>query len=112
MLALLTAALVALPGGARGTVLIDPALPVCAVDAPCGAPDRHDMLAFWRGGRRFATAATDGRGRYFVVLPAGRYTVTTPRRRAGIGRGLSPKAIVVRRGRFVRADFTLDIGIR
>jgi hypothetical protein len=107
----LTTAVALSTGGLHGTVVIDPARPVCAVGQSCSAPDRYDVLAFWQSGRRIAQTKTDGAGTYRVTLPAGIYTVTAPRHR-GIGRGLRPSRVTVAHGRYTRANFTLDIGIR
>jgi hypothetical protein len=108
---LLTATVALSSGGLHGTVVIDPARPVCAVGQPCSAPDRYDVLAFWRSGRRIAQTKTDAKGSYRVTLPAGIYAVTAPRHK-GIGRGLRPSRVTVLRGRYARANFSLDIGIR
>jgi hypothetical protein len=109
--AFLVAAALALPSGLHGTVIINPARPVCIADEPCWAPDRGDVLVFSRDGKRVAQTRTDANGRYRVRLPAGTYTATAPRHQ-GIGRGLQPSRVVVPRGRYARANFTLDIGIR
>ena len=103
--------LLSVPGGLHGTVLIDPARPVCMVGKSCSAPDKHDVLVFRHTGRRPVTARTDDRGRYRVTLAPGRYSVSAPRR-SKIGRGLLPKTVVVARGRYARVNFTIDIGIR
>ena len=109
---LLALALLAPSGsGLHGRVVISPARPVCIKDQPCTAPDKNDVLAFWRSGRRVASTRTDSAGRYSVSLPRGRYRVTAPKR-SGIGRGLSPSAVVVPSGRYARVNFSLDIGIR
>ena len=97
--------------GLYGRVVISPARPVCVVGKPCTAPDKNDVLAFWRSGRRVASARTDARGDYRVRLAPGRYRVTAPRL-GGIGRGLDPSEVIVPRGRFARVNFALDIGIR
>jgi hypothetical protein len=107
----LTAAIALSTSGLHGTVIINPARPVCLADEPCWAPDSGDVLVFSRGGRRIAQTRTDAHGRYRVKLPAGIYTATAPRHQ-GIGRGLQPSRVVVPRGRYGSADFTLDIGIR
>ena len=105
------ASLIALSSGLHGTVVIDPARPVCVAGQSCSAPDPHDVLAFWRGGRRAAVVRTDAHGRYRLKLAPGRYTVTAPRHR-GPGRGIAPRRVTVSRGRYVRVNFTLDVGIR
>jgi hypothetical protein len=107
----LTAALALSTSGLHGTVVIDPAKPVCIVGQSCSAPDKYDVLAFERGGRRIAQVRTNAYGKYRVALHAGVYAVTAPRRN-GIGRGLQPRRVVVPSGRYARANFTLDIGIR
>jgi hypothetical protein len=108
------AALVAASGtsgsGLYGKVVISPARPVCAVGEPCTAPDRDDVLTFWRRGRRVATARTTAKGSYRIALAPGRYAVTV--RRRAIGRGLEPTRATVLRCRYARVNFTLDIGIR
>jgi hypothetical protein len=109
------AALVVVSGssgsGLYGKVVISPARPVCTAGESCTAPDRNDMLTFWRGGRRVAIARTNAAGSYRVALAPGRYVVKVKRPR-GIGRGLEPVRATVPRGRYARVNFTLDIGIR
>ncbi len=107
----LSTALTLYTGGLRGTVMIDPAQPVCRVAESCSAPDRYDVLAFKRNGKRIAQTRTDGAGRYHIALSPGTYIVVAPRRQ-GIGRGLQPSRVVVPRSRYARVNFTLDIGIR
>jgi hypothetical protein len=97
--------------GLYGKVVISPARPVCVVGQPCTAPDKNDVLAFWRQGRRVRAVHTSEEGRYRVSLAPGRYTVTA-RRDAAIGRGLEPQHVVVPRARYARVNFSLDIGIR
>jgi hypothetical protein len=97
--------------GLYGHVVISPSRPVCVVGKPCTAPDKNDVLAFWRSGRRVASARTDASGDYRTRLAAGRYRVTAPRH-AAVGRGLKPSEVVVPTGRFARVNFALDIGIR
>ena len=108
----LAASLITLASGLQGTVVIDPARPVCVVGEPCSAPDANDVLVFWRTGRRVAAVRTDAQGRYRKTLAPGRYTVTAPRHRGGIGRGLVPRRVTVSRGRYARVNFRLDVGIR
>jgi hypothetical protein len=97
--------------GLYGRVVISPARPVCIAGQPCTAPDKNDLLAFWRSGRRVAGTRTDGNGRYRISLAPGRYRVTAPRHGA-IGRGLTPSQVVVPTSRFAHVNFALDIGIR
>jgi len=109
------AALVAVSAGTGsglyGNVVISPARPVCVVGQPCTAPDKNDVLAFWRQGRRVRTARTSEEGRYRVSLAPGRYAVTA-KRSGPIGRGLQSVHVVVPRARYARVNFSLDIGIR
>jgi hypothetical protein len=97
--------------GLYGKVLIDPAMPVCKIGTPCSRPAKDLKLAFVRNGRVVKTTTTDDLGRYRVALPAGRYAVR-PRVQPDFLQGFQPTRATVRRGRFVRRDFTLDIGIR
>jgi hypothetical protein len=109
------AALVTVSGstgsGLYGKVVISPARPVCAAGESCTAPDRNDVLTFWRDNRRVAIAHTNAAGSYRVALAPGRYVVKVKRPR-GIGRGLAPTRATVPRGHYARVNFTLDIGIR
>jgi hypothetical protein len=109
------AALVAVSGttgtGLYGKVVISPAQPVCAVGESCTAPDKGDVLSFWLRGRRVASTRTTSEGRYRVALAPGRYTVRA-KHGGPIGRGLTPTHALVRRGRYARVNFSLDIGIR
>jgi hypothetical protein len=99
------------PGsGLYGRVVIDPAQPVCRVGVPCTAPAKNTWLTFSARGRSVVRARTDARGRYRVALRPGSYAVSAGSR--AIGRGVEPTRAVVRTGRYRRADFTLDIGIR
>ena len=100
----------ALPSGVSGTVLIDPARPVCSIYQPCSAPDPNEVLAFWHGTRRVATARTSIDGHFRIALAPGLYRVTLPRR-AAMTR-LSPVQIRVPRGRFLRVTIRVDVGIR
>jgi hypothetical protein len=99
-------------GGLYGHVVIDPARPVCMVGQSCAAPDPYDLLTFRRGTRIVRRARTRADGAYRVRLPAGVYAVAAARASAGIGRGLRPVRVRVKQGRYTRADFVLDIGIR
>jgi hypothetical protein len=76
---------------------------------PCSEPANGAVLVFARSGRT-ARVRVDAHGRYRVSLAPGTYAVrVTPP--AGIGRGVEPRTLVVRRGD-VRRDFMIDTGIR
>jgi Carboxypeptidase regulatory-like domain len=96
--------------GLHGRVLIDPATPVCRAGTDCTAPAKGVRLRFSRQGRLVATARTDSSGRYRVTLRPGTYAVAVARQ--AVGRGLEPRRVIVRAGRYRRVDFSLDIGIR
>jgi len=92
----------------HGVVTRGPTKPVCEMTTPCSEPAAHVKLVFHRPGVDVVTT-TDARGRYFVRLRRGTYTVRispVPR----IGRGIDPATVVVRAP--MRADFTIDTGIR
>jgi len=97
--------------GVHGTVLIDPARPVCAVAEPCSAPDAREQLVFWRGTTRVATTTTASNGAFRVVLAPGVYRVTLPHRRP-LRATIAPMEIRIPRGRDIRVVFRVDIGIR
>jgi hypothetical protein len=104
-----------LPALARGSedigiVMRGPITPVCRVDVPCDEPAANVVLVFSRAGRVVARTTTRRDGRYLLTLRPGRYTVTTARRT--IGAGLTPRIVLVPRGRVVRVDFDLDTGLR
>jgi hypothetical protein len=97
--------------GLYGTVLIEPAMPVCKLGTSCSRPAKELKLAFVRNGRVVGTTTTDNRGRYRIALPAGRYAVR-PSVQHGLRQALEPATARVPRGRFARHDLKLDIGIR
>jgi hypothetical protein len=99
-------------GGLYGTVRIKPGIPVCRVGTSCTRPARGFRLAFFRNGRKVATATTDARGRYRVSLDSGRYAVHAGRRATSRKAGLQPLRVAVPNGRFAKRDFTYDVGIR
>jgi hypothetical protein len=107
---LVAAAALAAAAGISGSVVIDPAKPVCQVGQPCTAPDAHEQLVFWRGTSRVAAIQTDDAGRFTVRLAPGIYRLTLPRRKT-MAR-LTPTSVRVPSGRVVRVTFHLDIGIR
>jgi hypothetical protein len=98
--------------GLRGVVLIDPAFPVCRDDVPCTKPAKHVWLLFARNGRTVARTRTTDNGSYRIPLAPGTYAVTSPTHTAGKGQGLTPQRVTVRRGRYRRVEFRLDVGIR
>lgn len=110
MLALVLAAVVG-ASGVHGSVLVDPARPVCAVGVPCTRPDAHEVVAFWRGTRRMGTTVTDADGTFRVALPPGLYRVTLPRRH-GPGGAATPRTIRIPRGGFASVTIRVDVGIR
>jgi hypothetical protein len=93
--------------GLRGTVLIDPASPLCKPGSPCTQPAAHTLLKFWRKGRLVANTRTDRRGRYRIALRPRTYTVTS----TGTA-PLKPARITVATGRYRRVTFRIDTGIR
>jgi len=92
-----------------GTVLLDPAQPLCRVGHPCTKPLAHFKLVFWRHGRVAARVVTDSRGRYRVTLPPAVYGVTTPSHPQS---GLRPRRITVSSLSHVTRNFRYDAGIR
>ena len=92
-----------------GTVLLDPAQPVCRVGHPCTKPLAHFKLVFWRHGRVAARVVTDSKGRYRITLSPAIYGVTTPSRPQS---GLRPQRITVPSFSHVTRNFRFDAGIR
>jgi hypothetical protein len=103
-----TAAVGRTGSGLRGTVLIEPAFPVCHADQPCTKPAGDVLLVFMRRGVAHRThTAKDGT--YRLRLAPGKYRVAAP----GPGRRvLDPTTVLVPRVGYRRVTFTLDIGIR
>jgi hypothetical protein len=100
----------AVTSGLRGVVMRGPIKPVCDVSKPCEEPAAGLILRFSRNGVLVARVKTGSRGGYRVTLRPGRYAVTTPNRRPGMG--LQPELVRVPRGRVARVDFHLDTGIQ
>ena len=94
--------------GFRGYVKRGPTMPVCRVGVPCTAPAKDVKLRFSRAGKLAATATTNDRGWYRVVLPAGRYTVSVNAKGSAFG----PRTATAQKGRMIRRDFLIDTGIR
>jgi hypothetical protein len=96
--------------GLRGVVMRGPIKPVCDESDPCEEPAAGIVLRFKRDGVIVARVRTGSAGGYRVKLRPGRYGVTTPTRRPGIG--LTPAVVRVPKGRVARVDFHLDTGIQ
>ena len=96
--------------GLQGRVMRGPIMPVCRVNVPCDAPAKGLTLRFSRAGRVVATATTNAKGWYRVVLKPGRYSVRTNRR--GPEATPRPSLATATSGRFRRVDFHVDTGIR
>ena len=99
--------LATLLSGLYGVVTHGPITPVCRVDTPCSAPYAGAALVFMRTGftRR---VTTDGKGRYRVALPPGRFSV----RVRGGQFGWKPSAVTVPTGRYAHVNVFVDTGIR
>jgi hypothetical protein len=96
--------------GLRGTVTLFPASPVCIEGDPCSKPAAHALLHFRRDGRVAARVETRADGTYRVILAPGLYRVVAPRYVRGTG--VSPKTVLVPRGRIARIDLEIDSGIQ
>ena len=92
-----------------GTVVLDPARPLCRVGQPCTKPLARFKLVFWRHDRVVARIVTDSKGRYRVALSPAIYGVTTPSHPQS---GLRPRRITVPRLSHVMRNFRYDAGIR
>ncbi|MGB8004523.1 MAG: hypothetical protein WCF27_09715 [Gaiellaceae bacterium] len=97
--------------GLRGVVMRGPITPVCVADMPCSEPAKNVTLVFSRAGHVAGRVVTDSHGLYRIHLPAGVYSVRRATSR-GIDRKLDPNRVRVLARRFVRADFSIDTGIR
>lgn len=95
--------------GLRGTVMRGPVVPVCRVGQSCDAPAARVVLVFRRAGRE-ARTTTGADGRYRIALAPGTWTVSLTR--TGLGSRISPREVVVVRGRFRVVDLAIDTGIR
>jgi hypothetical protein len=94
--------------GLRGYVKRGPTMPVCRVGVPCTAPAKGVKLRFSRAGKVVATATTNNKGWYRVVLRAAVYSVSTNAK----GSAFSPRTARARSGKMTRRDFLIDTGIR
>jgi hypothetical protein len=96
--------------GLRGVVMRGPTTPVCRDTEPCEEPAAGVELRFRQGDRIVARVTTGSAGGYRAKLRPGRYAVTTPNRRLGMG--LTPHFVRAPTGRVSRVDFHLDTGIQ
>ena len=96
--------------GLKGYVKRGPIMPVCRVGVPCDAPAPGVKLMFLRAGKVVATATTNKRGWYRVVLRRGRYSVSANAKSKPAAFG--PRNVTVQTGRMKRRDFLIDTGIR
>jgi len=96
--------------GLRGTVTLFPATPVCIEGEPCSKPAAHALLVFRRDGRVAARVTTRADGTYRVILAPGRYAVVAPHYRRGTG--VTPRKVLVPRGRIGGIDLEIDTGIQ
>ena len=94
--------------GLRGYVKRGPTMPVCRVGVPCTEPAKGVKLTFSRAGKLAATATTNDRGWYRVVLPAARYTVSVNAKGSAFG----PRTASAQKGRMLRRDYLIDTGLR
>jgi hypothetical protein len=94
--------------GLRGYVMRGPTMPVCRVGVPCEEPAPGVKLRFSRSGKLVATATTNARGWYRVVLRSGQYSVSIKAKVTAFG----PRAVRVQKGLMKRRDFSIDTGIR
>jgi hypothetical protein len=92
-----------------GSVVLDPATPVCRTGHACTKPLTGFRLAFWRHGKVAARVVTNSHGRYRVTLAPGLYGVTTP---SPLQPGLRPRRITVPAVAHVARNFRYDAGIR
>jgi Carboxypeptidase regulatory-like domain len=98
-------------GTLTGLVTRGPITPVCTVEQPCDEPAAHVTLVFSHADRDVARVTTGADGRYRVRLPAMTYQVRRARSGA-LDRKLEPHTVLVKAGRTLRIDFSIDTGIR
>ena len=98
-------------GTLSGLVTRGPITPVCTVEQTCDEPAPHVTLVFSHGGRDVARVTTGVDGRYRVRLRAATYRVWRAQSGA-FDRKLDPNSVLVKAGRLIRIDFSIDTGIR
>jgi hypothetical protein len=91
----------------HGVVTMGPISTTCFGTAkPCTKPAAHALVEFQRAGA-WRQTATDGKGRYSIVLEPGVWNV-----RISLGIATTPHKITVRPVAQLRRDFRIDTGIR
>jgi hypothetical protein len=96
-------------GTVTGRVVAVPCAPVERPDQPCsGRPVAGLELTFTNGGTTISST-TDSNGNYSVQLDAGTWNVATKGYMRVIG---GPKAVTVKAGETVVANYVVDSGIR
>ena len=98
------------PSGVQGSVTLSPNGPECVDAASCSKPARRVLLLFSHDGGVRARVTTSAKGTYRVLLPPGRYSVTTTAFRRGSG--VTPRVVRVRSGRISTANLTIDTGMQ
>jgi hypothetical protein len=93
--------------GLRGTVLEQPASPVCKPVPPCTRPAPHVLIRFWRNGQVVAHTRTNSKGRFRIGLRARTYSVTSAN-----GAVITPARVAVATKRYRSVTFRIDTGIR
>jgi hypothetical protein len=96
--------------GLKGYVKRGPTMPVCRVGVPCTEPAPGVKLFFSRSGKVAATAITNKKGWYRVMLRPGRYAVRTNKK--GPQATPQPRTATVQTSSMRRRDFLLDTGLR
>jgi len=91
----------------NGSVVLQPATPVCRVGSSCSKPLPGFELVFSRHGKVAARVKTGAHARYRVSLSPGRYAVSATRRG-----GLQPNRVHIRATASARVNFSFDSGIR
>ncbi len=92
--------------GVTGIVRRGPITPVCAVEVPCDGPAPGVAVDVLQNGAVISHVITGPDARYYVLVVPGDYVVRAS------GRGLASRSVHVGSGRFVKADFLIDTGIR
>jgi hypothetical protein len=94
--------------GLYGHATKGPLTPVCSVSVPCYGPATSTRIGFASRGHATRWTRTDESGDYRIALRPGRYRI-----KSKIGFGVAkPSLVRVTTRRYVRADLTLDTGIR